>query len=113
MKVQFKVMIEGKGTTVEKAYQDMRRKLLPMQGWADTDEAIDITTEGKFEFVEEADVQRARKAFPFSKDGMRVCNGEIACRHDVIVFGIPGCMMTEREVKKMVKRGQKLKTQGK
>ena len=113
MKVQFKVMIEGKGTTIEKAYQDMRRKLLPTTGWADTDEAIDVTTKGKFEFVEEADVQRARKAFPFSKDGMRICNGGLTCRHDVIVYGIPGCMMTESELKKMTKRGQKMKAQGK
>jgi hypothetical protein len=108
MKIQFTVMITGKGPTVEKAYQDMRRKLLPMVGWADTDEAFDITAEGDFEDVPEADVQRARKAFPFSRDGRRLCNGGPTCLHDVIVYGIPACMMSDKETRKMVKRGHRI-----
>lgn len=112
MKIQFKVMIDGSGTTVARAYQDMRRKLLAMNGWADTDEAICTTSEGTYDWVPEEEVQAARKAFPHSKDGMRVCNGGTKCNHDLIVFGIPACMMDKGETRKMVKRGRKIQQTG-
>ena len=108
MKIQFKVYIEGDGPNVVKAYQDMRRKLLPIKGWADTDEAIDKTAPGEFEYVDEHELQAARVAFKTSKDGLRLCNGGEACLHDVVVYGIPGCMMNAKEIKKMVRRGHRI-----
>ncbi len=108
MKIQFTVYIEGSGPSVAKAYQDMRRKLLSVRGWADSDEATHVGADDSRTYVDEGDVQAARKAFPFSKDGLRACNGGANCLHDVVVFGIPGCMMDAKEAKKMRKRGQRL-----
>ena len=109
MKIEFKVYIEGSGPTVEKAYQDMQRKLLPIKGWADTDEAIDKTgPDTEFEYVPEGAVMAARIAFKHSKDGLRVCNGGATCLHDVVVYGIPACMMNAKELKKMNKRGKRI-----
>ena len=108
MRFQFTVYIEGSGPTVEKAYQDMRRKLLPVRGWADSDEATAPSAGGLREYVDEEEIQAARVAFKTSKDGLRVCNGGTSCLHDVVVFGIPACMMNEKETKKMIKRGKRL-----
>ncbi len=108
MRFQFTVYIDGSGPTVEKAYQDMRRKLLAVRGWADSDEATLVTGETSRMRVEEEKVQAARIAFKMSKDGLRVCNGGTNCLHDVVVYGIPACMMDEKEVKKMRKRGKRL-----
>ena len=108
MKIQFKVYLTGNGPTVEKAYQDMRRQLLPMKGWNDTDEAIDQTVPGEFEYVPEGAVMAARIAFKYSRDGLRVCNGGATCLHDVVVYGIPACMMNAKELKKMHKRGKRI-----
>ena len=108
MKVRFTVVIEGSGPSVAKAYQDMRRKLLPIRDWSDTDGAIMAMPNGYQVPLEEELVQAARKAFTTSKDGERRCNGGLACRHDVVVFGIPVCMMDAKEVKKMVERGHRI-----
>ena len=108
MKFQFTVYIEGSGSSVAKAYQDMRRKLLPVRGWADSDEATLVEDDDSRTYLDEKLVQAARKVFPFSKDGLRLCNGGEGCLHDVVVFGIPACMMNEKELKKMRKRGRRL-----
>ena len=113
MKFRFTVIIDGSGTTLEKAYQDMRRKLLPLGGWADTDTVYSEVSEGQHVLIEEADVQAARKAFPYSRDGRRMCNGGKDCIHDVVVYGIPACMMSPKEIKKMVKRGRKMQATSK
>jgi hypothetical protein len=108
VKVKFTVYIEGSGPNVVKAYQDMRRKLLPLRGWADSDEATVVDEANVHTYLPEEDVQVARTAFKHSKDGLRLCNGGDACIHDVVVYGIPACMMSAKEVKKMVKRGHRL-----
>lgn len=113
MRYRFTVIIDGSGPTLEKAYQEMRRKLLPLRGWADTDEAILVVDGNVNVCIPEAEVQVARKAFPHSKDGMRVCNGGPGCIHDVAVYGIPACMMYSNEIKKMVKRGRKMQATNK
>ena len=102
------MIIDGSGPTLEKAYQEMRRKLLPLGDWADTDTVYIEASEGVHAMVPEEDVQAARKAFPHSRDGRRMCNGGKNCIHDVVVYGIPACMMSPKELKKMVKRGRKL-----
>lgn len=107
------MIIDGSGPTLEKAYQDMRRKLLPIGGWADTDDVYHEVSDGQHVMVPEEDVQVARKAFPHSKDGRRMCNGGKNCLHDVVVYGIPACMMNQKEVKKMVKRGYRMQATAK
>ena len=106
MKYQFSVWIEGSGPDLIKAYQDMRRKLLGMNGWIDTDEAVQMHGEMRIH-VEEEDIQDARRAFPHSKDGKRRCSMEqhTDCKHDVVVFGIPACMMDAREAQRMMNHG--------
>lgn len=108
MKLRFTVVIEGSGPSVAKAYQDMRRKLLPLRGWSDTDGAIMVTPEGDQYPVDEELVQAARQLYKTSKDAKRLCNGGLDCRHDVVVFGIPACMMDKKETQKMVKRGHRI-----
>ena len=113
MRYHFAVIIDGSGPTLEKAYQEMRRKLLPMKGWADTDTVYSKASEDVHVMVPEEDVQAARKAFPPSRDGRRRCNGGNNCLHDVVVYGIPACMMSRKEIKKMVKRGRKMQATSK
>ena len=72
MRFRFRVIIDGVGPNIEKAYQDMRRKLLPLKGWADTDDVYQEVAEGQHLLTPEEDVQAARKAFPYSKDGRRM-----------------------------------------
>lgn len=108
MRVRFTVVIEGSGPSVAKAYQDMRRKLLPIRNWSDTDGAIMVKPDGEQVPLEEELVQAARKLFKTSKDGERRCNGDASCLHDVVVYGIPACMMDSKEARKMVKRGRKI-----
>lgn len=108
MKFRFTVIIDGSGPTLEKAYQEMRRKLLPLGGWADTDDVYREESEGVHTLIPEEDVQAARRAFPYSRDGRRMCNGGEDCLHDVVVYGIPACMMSPKEIKKMIKRGHRL-----
>jgi len=113
MRYRFTVIIDGSGPTLEKAYQEMRRKLLPLVDWADTDTAYSEVSEGVHALIPEEDVQAARKAFPYSRDGRRMCNGGKSCIHDVVVYGIPACMMSPKEIKKMVKRGRKMQATNK
>ena len=112
MKYQFTVVIEGEGKNLVRAYQDMRQKLLPLKGWADTDVVISVADDGKYTYLAEPAVQAARKAFPYSVDGKRRCNGGPDCVHDVVVGGIPACMMSPKEIAKMVKRGKEMQKMG-
>ncbi len=113
MKYQFLIQLVGSGPNVRAAYQDMRRKLLPLRGWTDSD-TVTFEPEGGGEVVvPEEEVQEARSAFKFSKDGLRFCKMGDTCRHDVVVYGIPACMMDEKETKKMIKRGMRMERQGK
>ncbi len=108
MRVRFTVVIEGSGPSVAKAYQDMRRKLLPIRDWSDTDGAIMVKPDGEQVPLGEELVQAARQLFKTSKDAKRLCNGGLDCRHDVVVYGIPACMMDKAETQKMVKRGHRI-----
>ena len=107
MKCRFVILLDGSGPDLVKAYQDMRRKLLPVTGWSDTDEAYTVGPDGVQVFMAEEDVQDARKAWPDSRDGLRECRAEPGCRHDVFTDGLPICMMYDEEAKKLVKRARK------
>ena len=109
MKCRFVILLDGSGDDLAKAYQDMRRKLLPVTGWADTDEAYTIDADGVQVFMAAEDVQDARKAWPDSRDGLRECRAGPGCRHDVFTAGLPICMMYDKEAKKLVKRAEKVK----
>lgn len=104
MKVEFLVTVTGEGADVRRAYADMRRRLMAVQGWRDTDTAW---SDGEGE-VAEGEVQAARHAYAASREARRRCRMGKGCRHDVVVAGIPACMMDDRELKALVRRGKSM-----
>ena len=109
MRYAFKVYVKASGRNVHRAYANLRRKLLPLDDWADTDEAypVDDGTDA-VDYVPEEEIQAARVAHRSHPDGKRVCR-DPQCDHGVIIDHLPVCMMTERELRKLPSRLVRIK----
>ena len=100
-KYTFQVWVEVRGRNHVKAYENLRRKLLPLVGWEDTDTAFEVLENGSWGApVSEEDVQAARQVYRHGDEGQRTCRDD-ECDHGLIVGGIPICMMTAKELRKL------------